>query len=611
MELSSRGEGEGSLALTSPEAIRAGLAADQTQAAKSWKEADRALKRTLRSKQKQQEQQEQDSDDAPSCGPQQAAEDNGTYRHSPGEALTTGARARRTRAMSVPGDANVFRERARQLRSKADNARLRLVDHERRRLRLKIAGILRDVGQRIRLHKHQEKARKFREARHRDGRGPLPQLGDANVFVLSLPPEVSAASKSSHTSHTSTGLLGASPRRTAIMDALTLEELEMLRHATNFFFTTDLSTPVASPPDHGSGGLEDESNTAAGLGADGFADLDNGLQELVEFFTPGNDDKEIPIERFSQRLRAQLADPLERIINDATSTATRPSGPPLPPPNWDQGERMPCQGRQPAERSDAASPTFAKVREVYKRRDVADAHWFEERHQTMAERAALNAFRASEQDRERKLEVLNRKELHALRMQQTEDRKAALDEDMRQRAEQRELKIAQSLWHASEHADDAVEAKRNKATMSLDKWHGGVVRSERYLHQKDRQMIEEAERKWGQYSMRLWKMGMERHENQESVSRQSGVLRAKVQNSLRGMLAERRCEHAVSIAEALEERQQAAAERRAKVHARYRLVDRAFGPQSCSIDAKNHWATADRRDESWQRTSRSRSEPAL
>jgi len=395
------------------------------------------------------------------------------------------------------------------------------------------------------------------------------------------------------------------------MDALTLEELEMLRHETNFFFTRDQAIPVGSPTHQGNGGLEDENNTAGGIGADGSADLDNGLEVLIEFFTPGRDDKEIPVEKFSQKLRAQLVDPLERMIHNATSTAARPSRPPSPPPGWEQGERMPCQGRRPAERMDDASPTFAKVREIYNRRNAADARWAEERHQAMAKRAALNAFRAAEQGRERKFAALNRKELHALRMQETEDRKAALDDDMRQRTEQHELKIAQSLWQASEQAAEAVEATRDKATMMLAKWHRGVVRSESYLQEKDRCIIEEAERKWGQYTTRLWRIGMERHERQESITRQSGMLRVRIQNSFVATLAQRRREHSASQAEALEERQQGAAERRAKVHARYNLEERAFGPKSRAFDAKHQRATSDRGDKSWHRPLRSHSEPTL
>jgi len=620
MEAGKREEGEGSHARTSPEAIRAALAANQTQAAASWKEADTALKHALRSKKRHQEQQrqqeeEEEDEDSDNCFPrdsqQRTAKGAGSHHHVSREASTTQTRARRTRAMSVPGDAAVFRERAKQLRSKAEDARLRLVDHERRRLRLKIAGIVRDVDQRVRLHQHQEKARKFREARHKDGRGPLPQLGDANAFALGLPPTNSSVGEGSFISHTRRGPLGASPRRTAIMDALTLKELEMLRHGTNFFFTRDSGTSEA-PDDEEEEGSEEETNNAAGLGAEGSAALDNGLEVLLEFFTPGRDDKEIPIERFAQKLRAQLADPLELAISDATSSsAARPSKPPSPPPGWEPKERMPCQGRRPAEKKDEASPTFAKVREVYNRRNAADARWFEERQQAMAERASLNAFRASEQERERRLEILNRKELHALRMQETEVRKAALDEDMLRRAEQRELKIAQSLSQASELATDAVEATRDKASMMLDKWHDGVVRSERYLHEKDRRMIAKAERDWGDYSMRLWKIGMERHEQQESITRQSGVLRAKVQNSLITTLAARRRERSASIAEAVEERQQAAAERRAMIQARYSLVDRAFGSQANAADAKHRWAALERRDEPWQQAMRSQSEPAL
>merc|ERR1712048_189140 len=101
-----------------------------------------------------------------------------------------------------------------------------------------------------------------------------------------------------------------------------------------------------------------------------------------------------------------------------------------PTGTWNPLERMPCQGRHPAVRSDMPSPTLMKVREVYNRRDEADARWVDDRREAMVRRFALNDFKAQEQLRERQLETIKQKELHKVRMLEAQEKKEMYDAEL-------------------------------------------------------------------------------------------------------------------------------------------------------------------------------------
>merc|ERR1712113_379666 len=75
----------------------------------------------------------------------------------------------------------------------------------------------------------------------------------------------------------------------------------------------------------------------------------------------------------------------------------------------------------------------------------------------------------------------------------------------------------------------------------------------------------------------------------------------KLQNELKADMMETQQDEKRMLAEALEQKQRSAAYRREKgMGARDTFVEKAFGPQAPGFDAKYHWATTDRRSNSWQ-----------
>merc|ERR550537_974255 len=131
---------------------------------------------------------------------------------------------------------------------------------------------------------------------------------------------------------------------------------------------------------------------------------------------------------------------------------------------------MPCLGRHPPVRKDEESPTLAKVREVYQRRDEQDAQWVDERREGIARRLALNAFKAREQQRELLLQDFKQKELHKVRMLQAEEKKAMMDYEIVERTEVMGIQKIHRLMVANERAERFKEEKRENVSASLQSW---------------------------------------------------------------------------------------------------------------------------------------------
>merc|ERR1712151_834188 len=102
---------------------------------------------------------------------------------------------------------------------------------------------------------------------------------------------------------------------------------------------------------------------------------------------------------------------------------------------------------------------------------------------------------------------------------------------------------------------------------------------------------------------RLEKIGYERHNRSESHSHKNDALKVSIQTSLKAHIDDRRRRHCTAIADQMEAKQLAAAQRREKGYVgRYGFAEKAFGAGAAAFDAKHHWPTVDRRDDSWNRS---------
>lgn len=650
------------------EGLRASLEDDRKKATERWEEADKALSKALRDKKKEASQPPKEPivrralplqwDPPRERGLAGGSLEIGCSTSSwPGAASGMGsgseddaeaAELLRASRISAARQA-AFEERAKRLRRRADDSKTQAVEHQRRKLRVKVAGILREVRRRQELQLTQEKARQHREACLRgSGRASLVQVGEASLSALGLPPgsglgaqggdekasgarHCDAARAAGVHPHVISEALqprggrrqeqrtvavppGQSPRRVALLQSLTLDELDLLRRNTLFFFEGPVLSSLCTST------LESEGSTE-------MAEVRSQLEPLADFFTPAKDEKSFPVSAYASKLRSQIQLKEEP---QAGSDAESPNASLFSvtgkgsieslqtPSDWNPSDRMPSQGRRPAVREDHLSPTYAKVREVYNRRDAADAKWVAEREEAMVRREAINAFKAAEQQREWQLEIFKQKELHKVRMLEAEERKAMIDSEQAERTERLEASKANRLRAAALKAEDAVEERRDKAAATLDDWAKGIERCERHSRERERNAIARAETKWGKYMARLWSLGMERHDTRESQFHKSDMLKSKIQSSLRAQIKERRVEESAALAEVLKAKQEAAAERRTKLKSQYNFLEQAFGSQAAAFDAKYHWGTVDRRSESWRKSSeawstqsKSFSEPSL
>jgi hypothetical protein len=241
--------------------------------------------------------------------------------------------------------------------------------------------------------------------------------------------------------------------------------------------------------------------------------------------------------------------------------------------------------------------------EVYKKRDQQDEQIMQERRATMDRRHAINAFKAHEQQREEQLKTMKQVELHNIRMAEADERKALYDAAAQEKMDALEKTKLRRLVKAAEKADDTVEKKRDKAIEALEVWRAGVERADRYNKIAELGLVEEAEQKWSNYTSRLWKLGADRHHAPESRQRQDALLKVKIQKALVEQIDEKRKKEGRARLEALEEKLEAAAERRkqALMGSRYNLIETAFGRGALGFDAKNHSVHVDRRGAAWRR----------
>jgi len=309
-------------------------------------------------------------------------------------------------------------------------------------------------------------------------------------------------------------------------------------------------------------------------------------------------------------------------------------------------EMMPCLGRQPAVRSDELSPTLARVREVYNRRDVADARWVEEKREGMERRLAQNAFKAREQQRETQLQIFQQKELHKVRMLEAEERKAVFDAETKARMGLRgDVKsFRQEL--AAERAEDATETRRETARATLAKWEYGVHRSTNHLRRHEINTLRSATAKWDEYNHKLMSLAAKRHKlpdqplpasspqyghdtlarsdptssriaqwedkqeqlrgelSKETMSQKNDALRNKLKASVLAQREELRLQQSAELAKSIETKLAAAERRRQRgpLHMRYNLVEKALGNEALDFDVKHHSVAVDRRGESWQKS---------
>lgn len=524
---------------------------------------------------------------------------------------------------------NCFDKKAELLRQKSSNTSERLADHARRRLKAKIATVLIEVRKRQDLHQLQEKAKKFRENRFARGAGINPKnFGDTTEHAFGV----------TCLSHSSNEEAMTSPRRTALLDSLTLEELALIRERPVAFFTGNAIAPAMRPEQMG-GDLDRTRSMGATTGSfsstsspaprglwQGAADAD-AFEDLIEFFSVSSADKVIDVKVYAYNLRVQLLasagrhnamngqgaasedvdwrkrlcryrDPDESVQEEETVLDENMSQAPL--------EMMPCLGRHPPIRSDQQSPTLEKVREVYQRRDEQDKKWIDERHEMINRRTAMNAFKAREQQRELLLQDFKQKELHKVRMLQAEEKKAMLEAEALERTEVMSIQKIHRLISANERAESYKLDKRDQAQVSLEAWHAGCERAHDRNRKLEWEKYREGERNYQKYMQRLTALGESRMVDSKNKSQEqlNGELKARIQDSLVFQIKEDDQRKSEERAEALRTKLENAAIRRSMHQSgnRYHLVEKAFGANSVGFDAKHHTVSVDRRSKSWQKS---------
>lgn len=506
-----------------------------------------------------------------------------------------------------------------QLKSRKDSAAEQQRTNGRRRLRAKLANVLAEVRRRQFLREQQEKAKKFREDRFARGIGPQATLGDATeeAFGLcDLGDEDDALSSSTK---------AAIYRRSALLDALSYEELAMIRSEPEWFFSGSAfaaalpSQPVSAQPSiaashpspstlHSSA---KSSNVAGNMAIPGPCEL----EDLIDFFSVTETEKGTDVRLYARDLRqhvrsvdgrrqmpgmSEAVDLRKTLCRTAESveepTVVAESAPAAPL------EMMPCLGRHPQIRRDEESPTLMKVREVYKRKDEQDERWVEERREGILRRLALNSFKAREQQRELLLHDFKHKELHKLRMLSAEEKKSRMNAEQEERAELQTISKIQRVYYAAERSEKATEDKRDLVSESLEKWRARVAGASYNTRKMEIEKIRNGERRQQKYNERVNAIGERRKITVVSQSRKNDELKKRIQTSLSGQLAEQRRQDCLASAEELQAKLEAAAIRRqqGKLGHRYGFTERAFGESALGFDAKYHSVATDRRGESWQ-----------
>jgi len=275
-------------------------------------------------------------------------------------------------------------------------------------------------------------------------------------------------------------------------------------------------------------------------------------------------------------------------------------------------EKMPCHQRHPlVPPGDANSTVLAKVREVYNRREIADAKLIEERRQAVEQRFAHNAFKAREQQRELQLKSTTQKELHKVQMLDVEERKRLLEASSQERREQMDLGLRRQVAEACLKADELVEARRNAASETLRGWQQGVSRAQKINKELEAFKAKEGLRFVKQHNQRLQKLGEARHGQIASIEQRNEQLRARIQTSLNSQMEAHRQHQAGMLSEAIDAKLEAAAMRRSQGATRYHFREKAFGMSASELDLKHLPAAVDRRQESWRKSAQSWAKQSL
>eukprot|EP00435_Cladocopium_sp_Y103_P041783 s2911_g11.t1 len=459
-------------------------------------------------------------------------------------------------------------ERARLMRCRAAEAGKKLKDHAKRRLRVKISEILREVHRRQNLRRHQEKVWTFRDEKHKMGCGPAASIGDADDFALGLGADE---------------FEDATPRRRCILDSLSLEELDLVRSNPRWYLESMDSD------------FEDY-------------EMSGNRERLIDFFTPARKDKNVSIECYAQRLRARLAAAEAQDLHDSVpsqrrswqafgessgglsqsyaslgragsaQTSLMQASTTSLPVDFSQMSTVASWRREPI-RDDRASPTMQKVWEKHRRKEERDAQILESRRLAAEERMVRNAFNVSQQIRDYESTQSKYKELHQLRMAEALERKAARDAEAQERlAVLDEFKL-RKMRRALDIADEQLELKRDRVTDGLQVWHASVRRCQRHARAEERKAKANLESSQEAYLARLTKVGKFRSEKMETQAQKNDKLKSRIQISLMQQLDEQRKLDCDRLALATEEKLEAARYRRYRNSNKYNFLERAFGEQ--------------------------------
>jgi hypothetical protein len=491
----------------------------------------------------------------------------------------------------------------------------------RRRLRAKIVNVIMEVRRRQFLREQQEKAKQFRDERFSRGVGVQPSLGDTTdeAFGLCSLREDDEALPSQ--------IKAAIYMRSALLDALSLEELVMVRSAPDWFFSGSALAAAVPPqpvssqhegtPSYGTLQSTGKSSTLSGSGAVSISNPCD-FEDLIDFFSVSETDRNMDARVYARKLRAQIRDVdgrqrfpgMSEVVDLRKTLCRSPESSSEQAPLEVDGspagplEMMPCLGRRPQIRCDEESPTLTKVREVCKRKNEQDERWVDERREAISRRIALNSFKAKEQQREFLLEIFKQKELHKLRMYSAEERKSILNAEEEELAEQQSISRIQKVYYAVERSEKATEDKRDQVSLSLEEWRARVAGANHNMRKMEVVKTREAQRAQQKYMERLNAIGERRQITVVSQSRKNDELKKRIQTSLVQQLAEQRQQEKSACAEALQAKHEAAEFRRLrhKLGHRYGFSERAFGESAMDFDAKHHMVAVDRRGESWRRT---------
>lgn len=527
------------------------------EASEEWEKAEMALSQVLKSKKLMKD---------PHGQFRLPAFDGEKPHTAPSAELSGLDSEERSRNLSQTRSAAVL-ERARLMRCRAAEASKKLKDHAKRRLRVKISEILREVHRRQNLRRHQEKVWTFREERHKIGRGPAASIGDADDFALGLGADE---------------FEDATPRRRCILDSLSLEELDLVRSNPRWYLESMDSD------------FEDY-------------DMSGNRERLIDFFTPARKDKNVSIECYAQRLRARLAAAEAQDLHDSVpsqkrswqafgessgglsqsysslgragsaQTSLMQASTTSLPADISQMSTVASFGRREPIRDDRASPTMQKVWEKRRRKEERDAQILESRRLAAEERMVRNAFNVSQQIRDYESTQSKYKELHQLRMAEALERKAAQDAQERL-AVLDEVKL-RKMRRALDIADEQLELKRDRVSDALKVWQASVRRCRRHAIAEERKAKANLESRQEAYLARLTKVGKFRSEKMETQAQKNDKLKSRIQVSLMQQLDEQRKLDCDRLALETEEKLEAARYRRYRNFNKYNFLERAFGEQ--------------------------------